>query len=64
MKKMMNIIYKPERVSNFWNNNYVEYESNSNRNRNLSLEEYLNKSKPYLTDIITDLQESDTWKFS
>ena len=64
MKKMMNIIYKPERVSNFWNNNYVEYESNSNRNRNLSLEEYLNKSKPYLRDIIIDLQESDTWKFS
>ena len=64
MKKMMNIIYKPERVSNFWNNNYVEYESNGNRNRNLSLEEYLNKSKPYLRDIIIDLQESDTWKFS
>ena len=20
--------YKPKRVSNFWNNNYIEYESN------------------------------------
>ena len=29
---------------------------------NLSLEEYLDKIKPYLRDIIIDLQESDTWK--
>ena len=33
--------YKPERVSNFWNNNYIEYESNADKNRNLSIEEYL-----------------------
>ena len=39
--------YKPERVSNFWNNNCIEYESNGDKNRNLSLNEYLNKSKPY-----------------
>ena len=35
--------YKPKRVSNFWNNNYIEYESNGDRNENLSLEEYLTK---------------------
>ena len=35
--------YKPKRVSNFWNNNYIEYESNGDKNRNLSLDEYLNK---------------------
>ena len=29
--------YKPERVSNFWNNNYIEYESNGDKNRNLHL---------------------------
>ena len=28
----------------------------------LSLEEYLNRIKPYLKDITSDLQESDTWK--
>ena len=37
--------YKPNRVS-FWNNNYVEFESNSDKNNNLSLDEYLNKIKP------------------
>ena len=34
--------YKLKRVSNICNNNYIEYESNGDKNRNLSLEEYLN----------------------
>ena len=43
-------------------NNYVEYESKSNRNKILSIEEYFNKIKPYLKDIINNLKISDTWK--
>ena len=31
--------YKPKRLNNFWNNNYIQYESNSETNRNLSLVE-------------------------
>ena len=54
--------YKPERVSNFWNNNYIEYESNSDTSKNLSLDKYLDKSKPYSRDIIIDLPESNAWK--
>ena len=54
--------YKPERVNNFWNNNYIEYESNGDKNRNLSLDKYLNKIKPYLRNVIIDLQKSDAWK--
>ena len=27
--------YKPKKVSNFWNSNYIEYESNGDKNRNL-----------------------------
>ena len=54
--------YKPKRVSNFSNKNYIEYESNGDENRNLSLDEYLNKTEPYLRKIIIDLQNSDTWK--
>ena len=55
---------KPKWVSNFWNNNYIEYESNGDKNRNLSLDEYLNKVKPWetLRNIIIDLQNSDIWK--
>ena len=40
--------YKPVRVSNFWSNNYIEYESNGDRNKTPSVEEYLNKVRPYL----------------
>ena len=54
--------YKPIRVSNFYSNNYITHESNGNRNKNLSSEEYLNKLKSYLKDIIIDLQISGTWK--
>ena len=30
--------------------------------KNLSVKEYLDKIKPYLIDIIFNLQKSDTWK--
>ena len=50
-------------MGNFWNNNYIEYESNGDRNKNLSLKEYLNKIKPYLRDLIIDLQKYGIWKF-
>ena len=35
--------YKPERVNNFWSNSSIEYESNDDKNRNLSLDEYVHK---------------------
>ena len=54
--------YKPKRVNNFWNNNYIESGNNSNKNRNLSLDEHLKKIKPYVRNTIIDLQNSDTWK--
>ena len=53
--------YEPKRVSNFWNNNYIEYERNGNKNRNLSFDEYLNKIKSYLMNIIIDLENYDAW---
>ena len=34
------------RVGKFWGNNYIEYESNSDRNKTLSVEKYLNKIRP------------------
>ena len=54
--------YNPIRVSNFWSNNYIGYESNSDRNKTLSAEEYLNKIRTYLKYIINNLKKSDTWK--
>ena len=40
---------------------YFKLKRVSNRNKNLLLEQYRNKTKPYLRDVISDLQESDTW---
>ena len=53
--------YKPVRVGNFWGNNYIEYKSKGNR-KTLSTEEYHNKIKSYLKDIINDIKNSDIWK--
>ena len=43
--------YKIVRVNNFWSDNYVEYERNSERIKTLSIEEYLTEIEPYLKDI-------------
>ena len=39
------VCYEPRRINNFWNNNYIAYESNGDKNKNLSLNEYLNNLK-------------------
>ena len=36
---------KPKTENSFWNDNYIEYESNGDNNRDSSLDEYLNKIK-------------------
>ena len=53
--------YKRVIVNNFWTNKYSEYKTKGIK-KTLSVEEYVNKIKPYLRDIINDLKKSDTWK--
>ena len=58
------VIFKSVRVSNFWSN---EYESNSDRNKTVLVEKYLNKeynilTRLYLKGIINILKKFDTWK--
>ena len=48
--------YKSKRVCSFWNNNYIEYESNGDKNSNLSLGEYLNNIKSYVKYIIMEFR--------
>ena len=54
--------YRPVRVGNFWSRNYIEYESNNDKTKTLSIGEYLNKIRPSLKDIINNLKKSDTRK--
>ena len=44
------------------NNEYVDYQSSGSRNTNLLLNESVNNIKPYMRDLTTDCQTSDTWK--
>ena len=54
--------YKPVRVNNFWTNNYIEYESNGDRNKTQLVEEYLNKTSPYSKGIINNYKNFETRK--
>ena len=36
---------KPKTENSFWNDNYIEYESNGDNDKDSSLDEYLNKIK-------------------
>ena len=40
--------YKLVKLGNSWSDNYTEYESNSDRNKTLSMKWYLDKIRPYL----------------
>ena len=37
--------YKPVRVGNFYSTNYIKYESNSDRNKSLSIKEFFEEIK-------------------
>ena len=54
--------YKPVSVGNFQSRNFIEYESNRDVNKSLSIEEYLNKIRLYLKDVTNDLKKSSTWQ--
>ena len=55
--------YKPKRLNNFWNNIYIEYESNGDKTRNLSLDKYFHKIKKHLRNTVINLQKFDALKF-
>ena len=48
--------YEPVRLGNAFSSNYIEYESRGDKDKTLSIEEYLDKIRPYLSNIINDLK--------
>ena len=46
--------YKPIRTKNAFNNNCIEYESNSDKDKHLRVKKYLRMIRSYLIDIIND----------
>ena len=52
--------HEPKKINGAFNDNYVEYESNGDKDKILSVEEYLNMIRPYLSKKIGD--HKDEWK--
>ena len=52
LKNFLNLFEK-----RFYSNNYIRYESNGDRNKTLSTEEYFEEVIPYLKYIVNDLKK-------
>ena len=52
--------YRPIKINDAFDDNYIEYQSKGNKDKILSVKEYLNIIKPYLSNIIDDHKEE--WK--
>ena len=51
--------YESEKINGTFNDNYVEYESNGDKDKRLSIEEYLDMIRPYSSKIID--YHKDEW---
>ena len=54
--------YKPIITKGTFNSNYIRYESMGGQDKNLSVGEYFDKIKPYLSDIINNYKTQGTWR--
>ena len=54
--------YKPIKTKGAFNNNYIEYESRGDKDKNLSLEDYLDIIRPFLRDMINNHKTHGEWK--
>ena len=53
--------YKPIITESAFNNNYIQYESKGNKDKILTVNEYLDIIRPYLRDIINDHKTQGEW---
>ena len=53
---------KPIKTDGVFHDNYMEYESRGDKDRNLSLEDYLNIIRPFLKDMINNHKTYGEWK--
>ena len=54
--------YKPIIVKGGFNNNYIQYESKGDKDKTLTISQYLNMIRPYLIDMINDHKNQGEWK--
>ena len=54
--------YEPIKVNTAFNNNYIKYESKGDKNKILTLNEYLDMIRSYLVDMVNDHKNKGKWK--
>ena len=54
--------YKPIKVNGIFNNNCIQYESKGDKDKILTISEYLDMIRPYLVDMINDYKNQSEWK--
>ena len=54
--------FKPYKFTSSFNSNYVEYKSDGDEDKKLSIKEYLAAIRPYLSDMINEHKNKDEWK--
>ena len=54
--------YKPIIANSAFNNNYIQYENKGNKDKILTVKDYLDIIKPYLSNIINDYKTQSEWK--
>ena len=55
--------YKPIIITNSaFNNSYIQYERRGNKDKILTISEYLDTIRPYLSDMISDHKTQDEWR--
>ena len=54
--------YKPIIANDAFNNNYIQYESKGDKNKILTISEYLDMIRPCLVDMINDHKNQSEWK--
>ena len=58
-EKILKNYYKP--IKDAFKNNYIEYERRGGKDKNLSLEDYLDITRPFLTDMINNYIQLAMW---
>ena len=54
--------YEPKKTVSAFNNNYIQYESIGDKDKDLLIKEYIDVIRPYLSDIINNHKTQGRWK--
>ena len=54
--------YEPKKTVSVFSNNYIQYESMGDKGKNLSMKEYIDVIRPYLSEIINNHKTQGRWK--